>query len=66
MTSHDKSVLLSRRYMLNTVEADELLKTILDNYNESGCDVCGDLYFNDQECGCTERDIGLFLDYLEN
>ena len=66
MTSQEKSVLLSKRYVLKTEEADELVKTVLDTYDENGCDVCGDLYYEDQECGCAERDITLFLDYIEN
>lgn len=67
MTSHDKSVLLSRRYMLKTEEADELVKTTLDNYMENGCDVCGEVYWqNYPECGCTEVEINLYLDCLES
>lgn len=66
MTSRDKSVLLSKRYMLNTMEANELVRTTLDNYNENGCDVCGEVYHSFQECGCTEVEINLYLDYIEN
>ncbi len=66
MTSHDKSVLLSKRYMLKTAEADEMVKTTLDNYMGNGCDVCCGAYeYEVQECGCTEVEINLYLDYLE-
>ncbi len=66
MTSHDKSVLLSRRYMLKTVEADEMVKTTLDNYMGHGCDICCEAYqYEIRECGCTEVEINLYLDYLE-
>jgi hypothetical protein len=52
--------------VLKTAEADELVKTTLDNYMESGCDVCGEAYHSNHECGCTETEINLYLDYLEN
>ena len=67
MTLQEKSVLLSRRYMLKTEEAEELVKTVLDTYDENGCDVCGEMYYiTGGDCGCTEVEINLYLDNLEH